>query len=133
MKRIYHHYTLWEDYTNGMWRKVSKDEELSMLSIAIEFTGNHIKYGNAMMKVVDSWKYTMEHNLTDNTINKKAFVGHCAVCYELKIPEYITRNAWGYLHDFQKIMANKEAEKAIKYWFNKQNEIKNVSKKLFEY
>jgi hypothetical protein len=132
MKRIYHPYTLWEDYLNGMWKKANKENEEIMLKKAIEFTGDYKKYGNAMINVVNNWKYTLEHNLTDNTINKKAFIGHCAVCYELGIPEYITRLAWSYLNNEQQYMANKQAEYAIKLWTKKQNEKKYVSKELFK-
>lgn len=116
MKQIFHQYHLWECYKNGMWNKVSKDIENKLLPIAIEFTGNDLLYGNAMLKVIAEWKYSMENFLSNISINRKAYVGHCAVCYELKIPEYITRSAWGNLTELQQIKANLKAEYAIKKW-----------------
>jgi len=132
MKRIYHPYNLWEDYINGMWKKVDKSSEKLMLKKAIEFTGDYKKYGKAMIDVVNNWKYTLEHNLTDNTINKKAFIGHCAVCYELGIPEYITRERKRRAETGKAPAREKQADNAIKLWFKKQNEKNYVSKELFK-
>ena len=37
MERIYHPYWLWECYNNGMWRKETKQYELSKLDEIIDF------------------------------------------------------------------------------------------------
>ena len=116
MNRIYIPYWEWEDWINGMWRKLSKHNEEYYFNLAIEFTGDHIKYGKSMMDVVKAWTNTMLHNLTNSSINKKAFVGHCACCYKHEIPEYIVRMGWKKLTDEQRFLANIEAEKAINYW-----------------
>jgi hypothetical protein len=107
---------MWEDFKYGMWRKVKPEEEQEMLKTAIEFTGNHVKYGLAMMRVIREWPLACEHNLTDNSINQKAFIGHCAVALQLNIPEYITRMAWGYLSKEQQDKANGRAQHAIDTW-----------------
>lgn len=129
MKQIFHNYTKWEDFINGMWRKETKQYEEKFLPIAIEFTGNDELYGSAMLEVIDNWKITCEHNLSDKSINRKAFIGHCAVCYKLGIPEYITRMAWHHLTEDQQNKANKRAEYAIKQWELK---ITHNAKGLFE-
>ena len=116
MKQIFHHYQKWEDFKNGMWRKVSPEDEVSMLAEAKAFTGDHTKYGLAMMRVIREWPLTCEHNLTDNSINQKAFIGHCAVTLQLGIPEYITRMAWGMLTEEQQTKANERAQHAIDTW-----------------
>ena len=113
INRVYVPYWMWEDYQAGMWKK-SQDEEL--LNRAIEFTGDHIRYGEAMSEVVIKWPHTTLNSLTNQSINQKAFVGHCAVQYRLGIPENITRMAWKELSSEQQIKANKVAEQAIKKW-----------------
>lgn len=129
MIRIYHPYWLWEDFNSGMWRKVSKDDEILLLKLAIEFTGNHIQYGMAMEEVVFKWKYAMEHNLTNTSLNRLAFIGHCAAQYRHKIPEYITRMAWAKLSETQREDANHVALKVLKKWEYEHNN-KN-SKQLY--
>jgi len=106
-------YWEWEDWKNGMWRKLPKDEETEMLEKAVEFTGDHIKYGKAMRVVVKEWPRTMLNSLTNKGINRRAFLGHCACSLEFKCPEYITRMAWKRLTDMQRYMADKVAQQVI--------------------
>ena len=119
MKQIYHPYHLWEDWINGMWRKETKEYEETELQNIIQFTGNHHLYGAAMFEVIESWIYTMEHNLTNTSINKKAFIGHCACCFKHGYPEYLVRQGWWKLTENQRNLADKQAIKAFKIWHQK--------------
>jgi hypothetical protein len=74
MKKIFHHYEKWEEYKNGMWRKVSKEEEIKYLKWAIDFTGNTELYGLHMRKVLDEWSISCEQNLSDNSLNRQAWI-----------------------------------------------------------
>lgn len=88
MKRIYHPFWDWEDYKAGMWNK-SKNKDL--LQKAIEFTGNAELYGSYMFRITDEWPISCEHNLTDLSQNRKAWLGHAACCLAIGCPEDITR------------------------------------------
>jgi len=112
IKRVYIPYTEWEDWLNGMW---STGDE-SRLQEAIDFTGDHIRYGEAMREVVIAWPRTMLNSLTNTSINRRAFLGHCAVCYKLGIQESIVRSAWKELTDEQRFLADDVAEKTIKHY-----------------
>lgn len=127
MERIYHPYELWEDWLNGMWRKESKSYDEENINAVIEFTGDHVLYGEAMFKVIDRWKYSCEHNLSNNSINKKAWIGQAACCIEKGWPEYLVRRAWWQLTEKQRNLADKQALKAIKEWERRQR-LKNTSK-----
>ena len=116
MKRIFHDYRRWEDYKNGMWRRPGKDEREELLQIAFNFTGNHIKYGSAMMTVIEAWKYSCEHNLTDKSTNQRAWIGHAACSLEMNLPECVVRDAWKLLTNEQRYLANKQADIAIEKW-----------------
>src|SRR6478735_2903390 len=94
MKQVYIPYWDWEDFKNGMWRKLPKDQEPESVKKAIEFTGDHELYGMAMQFVITDWPKTMLNSLTNPSINNRALLGHCAVCWAIQIPEYITRMAW---------------------------------------
>ena len=115
--RTYHPYWKWEETRFNMWGKVNDREYF--LKKMIEFTGNHNKYGNAMLKVIREWKYSCEHNLSDISQNRRAWLGHAACALKYKCPEDIVRQAWSYLSDEQRILANEKADKAINYWENK--------------
>lgn len=112
MKQVFIPYYEWEDFINGMWNRGNDNQ----LKHAIDFTSDHEKYGKAMEEVIKAWPKTMLNNLTNLSINRLAFLGHCAVCYKINIPESVTRQAWGLLTEQQRINANKEAAKNIKLW-----------------
>lgn len=114
LKRIYHPYQKWEEINYNMWGSVANRAEC--LEIAIEFTGNHKLYGFWMREVSRDWPYSCEHNLTDKTQNRKAWIGHAACAYALEIPEDIIRKAWSFLTEYQQAKANAQAAKAIKDW-----------------
>jgi hypothetical protein len=117
MRQIYIPYYKWECFNNGMWKKVNdKKTESELLDKAVLFTGNHIVYGKAMGKAIVLWKYSMLNFLTNKSMNRKAYLGHCAVFVEKQIPEYIVRMAWKRLTDKQRELADLEAEKYIKEW-----------------
>jgi len=116
MKQIYIPHTEWEDRVNGMWRKLPKDKEDDMLIKAIEFTGDHVKYGSAMREVSARWIKTMLNSLTNESINRRAFLGHCACQYKIDCPEYIVRMAWKKLTDNQRYLADKVAQQVINNW-----------------
>lgn len=116
MKQVYIQYWYWEDYQNGMWRKVGKDEEGKYFEKVLAFTSDHIKYGNAMKVVIKKWANTMLNSLTNKSINKRAFLGHCACSYKLNCPEYITRMAWKHLTNKQRSLADMVAQKTIDKW-----------------
>ena len=116
--RIYKPYDQWEDWINGMWRTVEKEEYASYLSWAIEFTGDHVEYGKAMGLVIVKWENTMLHNLTNQSMNKRAFLGHCACTFASGCPEYIVRDAWKLLTDTQRELADNIAQSHINNWMN---------------
>jgi len=113
-ERIYHPVWLWEECEANMWGDVGNRK--AALEKAIKFTGDHKLYGRFMIRVIMEWKYSCENALTDYSLNRKAWVGHAACALAHGIPEDITRAAWGRLTDEQRLLANKEAERAIQQW-----------------
>lgn len=114
IKQIWHPYWKWEEVEYNMWGSV-KDRE-TFLQKAIVFTGNHALYGEYMQKVVTLWKHSCEHNLSNTTQNRRAWIGHAAVALAFQCPEDIVREAWWHLTDEQRDLANNEADKAIELW-----------------
>lgn len=117
MKRIYHPYWTWEDWQAGMWGSVSKAEAAALLTKAVEFTGNATLYGSYMQRVIREWPIACEHNLTETSMNRQAWIGHAATAMALGgCPETITRQAWAHLTQEQQDAANEQAQQAIDQW-----------------
>lgn len=113
-KRIWHPVNNWEEIEFGMWSDVENVKEY--LDKAIQFTSNNELYGSYMMRVIVEWPISCENALTDSFLNKRAWIGHAACALALNCPEDITRKAWGYLTNEQRILANKQADRAIESW-----------------
>ena len=128
IERIFHPYWLWEEIKFNMWGSVENRKEF--LQKAIEFTGDHLLYGESMMKVAQDWKYSCEHNLSDKQQNRQAWIGHAACALAIGCPEDIVREAWSYLTEGQRLLANLEADRAISFW-EAQNKVEKCQKKLW--
>lgn len=117
MKQIFHHYEKWEEHHAGMWRKITNEQERKEhLQRAIAFTGNAKLYGEYMLQVLDKWPISCEQNLSNSSVNRKAWIGHAATCIAINCPEDITREAWWTLSQDQQDEANSKASEAIKKW-----------------
>ena len=114
IKRVYHPFCDWEEISHNMWGVVENRKR--WVQAAIEFTGDHKRYGRFMMRVISEWPISCENALTDYSLNRKAWVGHAACALALECPEDITREAWKNLSYEQQLLANKEAERAIQAW-----------------
>jgi hypothetical protein len=116
MKRIYHPYWLWEDYKAGFYDNVSGEEKKKLLLKAVEMFNSKELTKLNMLRVVVEWKYSCEHNLTNESLNKIAYIGQGACCLYSKIPSTITMEAWSLLTEEVKNRSNELALFTIKQW-----------------
>lgn len=114
LKRIWLPIDCWEEIRFNMWGDVSNRR--LFLQRAVIFTGNHRLYGRYMQRVTLEWPNSCINALTDYNLNRKAWIGHAACALALLCPEDITRQAWGLLTDEQRILANRQASRAIQSW-----------------
>lgn len=116
MERIYHPHWLWEDYVNGFYENVSGEKKKLCISKCLEMFNDESLTIQNMNFVVDNWKHSMEHNLTNNSMNHIAYIGQSACCNYFKIPNSITMECWSKLSKDVQQRANKNAISAIERW-----------------
>lgn len=112
MKRLFEKYTEWEDYKNGMYEMYTSEDE-DKISQAVYLLTNSVLFLETCKYVVKDWKTTTGVHLTNNTINKKAWLGQACCSYLYQVPELLTRVAWGKLTKEQQDTANNVAETVI--------------------
>lgn len=130
MQRVYHHYSLWEDYHAGMYDEC-KDGRSERVIKAAEILGTPDVCRKAMEKVVAEWKIATEYNLSNLEINRKAWLGQAACCCYAGIHEDETREAWGIMTEAQRIEANRIAAGIIKKWQRKREREENPQIDIF--
>lgn len=120
MTQIYHNYELWEDYKNLMYSDIDLKGKDKLVIKSINLLSDFNEFYNVMQLVVKNWKYSTENNLTNNSKNRKAWLGAAACCYNHKCPEYLTRIAWSLLDKEIQDKANLVAQNIIDE-YEKQN------------
>ena len=110
---IWHPYWRWEEVGHNMWGIVSHRK--TWVQIAVTFTGNADLYGEWMLRVVNEWPNSCQHNLT-KAGDKRPWIGHAAVALAIGCPEDIVREAWAMLTTEQQNSANAKAQQAIEAW-----------------
>jgi hypothetical protein len=132
MKRIYHPYWLWEDYKAGFYDNISGRNKVELGNYVIELFNNPELTEVYMSKVIQEWKYSCEHNLTNISLNRIAYLGQAACCIYAKVPFNITMNAWNKLDLYYRVIADKIALKIINEWEQNhklQNTLRNGNEK----
>lgn len=115
MIQKYYHYTVWEDFKNGMYDEV-KEGRNERVKQAVELLSNTELLYKQMTRVTKEWKFATEQNLTNKSINHQAFLGQTACNIWKGIKEDETREAWGLLTCEQRYKANKIADKVFDEW-----------------
>jgi protoheme ferro-lyase len=116
MKRIYHPYWVWEDYKHGFYDNCSGSVKDKHIEKGIEMFNSKKLTEENMFFVVDNWKYSCEHNLTNPSINKIAYIGQSACCVYAGIPSTVTMELWNMLDKKTQEQANAIAIKTIDRW-----------------
>ena len=118
MKRIYHPYWLWEDYKAGFYDNVSGDQKQILLKKVVEMFNSKSLTKENMLRVINEWIYSCEHNLTNDSLNKIAYIGQGACCLYAGVTSTITMEAWSLLTNEVKERSNKIALDVINQWEN---------------
>jgi len=117
--RIYHPYWLWEDYKAGFYENCSNDEKQKHFEKIIEmFNDENLTIQN-MNYVIENWKYSCEHNLTNLSLNQIAYIGQAACCVYCKAPSTVTMECWSKLSKHVQNRADQNAQDVIKKWKEK--------------
>lgn len=115
MKPIYHHYTKWEDFQNGMYNE-EKEGRKNRVQKAIQILSDKDLCYKAMRMVSERWKFACEQNLSNDMYGHRSFLGQAACNIYAGVHEDETRQAWGALTDDQRREANKIADLVYAEW-----------------
>jgi len=123
MERIYHPWHRWEDYKNGFYNACSGTEKELKISKVLEMFNSKDLTEEYMHRVINEWIYSCEHNLTNPSLNKIAYIGQSACCIYGGVPSSVTMEAWSLLNKKVQERSDKIALSVLKKW-EKQN--KNI-------
>ena len=115
-KQIFHPYHLWEDHKHGFYDNISGGNKEEMITEVVSLFCDPTNTKKFMRRVIDEWKYSCEHNFTNPSMNKIAYLGQSACALYKGIPSTVTMEAWSNVPiEFQSI-ADKIALDNISVW-----------------
>lgn len=121
--RIYHHYENLEEFHSGMWRIVRGEKRKDYIAAAAELMQSPSDFRDAMVKAVEDWPKSCEANLTAESVNRIAWLGHAGCCIATASPEDCTRTAWHTLDRYEQDEANRVAGEVLELYLTRRRQI----------
>jgi hypothetical protein len=121
MKQIYHPYHLWEDYKSGFYNNCSGEQKKTYIQGCLNLFNNKGITEKYMSLVIENWFYSCQHNLTNPSVNKIAYIGQAACCIYCGAPNTTTMQAWNMLDKEVQERSNNIAQKYLNIWNNNLN------------
>ena len=119
IKRIFHTWDKWECYPAGFYENSingkTKDE---CEEIYKNFLSDLNKFESSLNRVLSEWKNSCEHYLTNEKMNRIAWLGQASLCIETGIPSNF-RTGYFLLTKEQQHQADDLALKYLNVWLEK--------------
>lgn len=123
MDRIYHTWDKWECFPAGFFEtkppKGMTDFECEQQYR--DFLRDDAKFRKAIMRVFAEWPHSCEHNLSNESMNRVAWIGQSAMCIETGIPSRF-RAGYHLLTEDERYRADQTALEHMNLWLEARKE-----------
>src|SRR5690349_454686 len=98
MTRIFHPWDKWEDYRHNFYGGVSHDyPKDNTLALYASLLADLNKFEEALKIIIAEWKYSCEHNLTNEAMNRIAYLGQASCALVYKVPHNVSMGGYNLL------------------------------------
>lgn len=123
MKRIYHTWDKWECYPAGFYENkapggLSQNEAVKRYA---EFLRDTPAFTSALARVITEWPNSCEHYLSNENMNRIAWLGQASACVALGLPSCF-RGGFNLLTPEEQQTANQTALAALNEWLTRRGE-----------
>lgn len=119
--RIFHTYDKWECFKAGFYNSTKDGMTAAQCEQQYyEVLTSDIIFSLSLEKIINEWKYSCEHYLTNNAMNRIAWLGQAAVCYVSGVPAKFC-SGWNLLSKEQQDNANQIALTYLNKWLKANN------------
>jgi len=117
MQRIYHTWDKWECYPAGFYdnnppKGIKPKDAVDEYKI---FLADIPRFSSALQRVITEWPTSCEHYLTNENMNRIAWLGQAAMCIDSGVPSSF-RAGYNLLTEEQKALADGAALVALNQW-----------------
>lgn len=117
MNRIYHTWDKWECYPAGFF-EVNAPKGLTdddCVNLYKELLQDIPEFKRIMRLIIQEWPNSCEHNLTNDRMNRIAWMGQASLCYKYRIPARY-RGGYNLLTEDEQRNADEAALEIINEW-----------------
>jgi ParB-like chromosome segregation protein Spo0J len=120
--RVFHTYDKWECEKAGLYKNTPPEgmTKEQCKQTYKDFLTDSDKFESALNSIIESWKYSCEHYLTNSAMNRIAYLGQAAVCYATKVPSAFS-GGWFLLTESEQLAANNLALKYLNIYLKSKN------------
>jgi hypothetical protein len=116
-ERIWHNWQMWECYQAGFFTPARSSAQLQEWRKSYkELLSDIPRFEAAMERVINEWPYSCAQNLTNEGMNRIAWLGQASCCIEFGACAEQTRSAFNLLEPKQRDAANAAAAKKLSEW-----------------
>ena len=117
MKRIYHHWEKWECFKAGFYETspppgITAEQATEEYAIFLRDTA---RFEAALQRVLLEWKYSCEQFLSNEHLNRIAWLGQASMCIATGVPSCF-RGGFKLLSDADQATANAKADEYLQRW-----------------
>lgn len=91
MERIYHTWDKWECYPAGFYETKPPRRDLTIddcKRMYAEFLSDDDRFSWALVRVINEWKNSCEHYLSNERMNRIAWLGQASMCIETRVSKF---------------------------------------------
>lgn len=91
MQRIYHTWEKWECYPAGFYNNKPPGKGMTTddcKRMYADFLRDVSRFSAALYRVITEWKYSCEHYLTNERMNRIAWLGQASMCLETGVSKF---------------------------------------------
>lgn len=121
MKRIFHSWDKWEDYRHNFHGGVGVYQKDNTLELYASLLKDLTKFEAALKIIISEWKYSCEHNLTNDSMNRVAYLGQASCALVYNVPSSVSMGGYNLLTNEEKSAADAMAKKYLDLWLEKNN------------
>lgn len=91
MERIYHTWDKWECYPAGFYSPKPPEKGMTTdecKKLYAHFLRDVHRFSAALYRVITEWKYSCEHYLTNERMNRIAWLGQASMCLDTGVSKF---------------------------------------------
>jgi hypothetical protein len=123
VKRIFHTWDKWECYPAGFYEDHPPDgmNPKDATHAYAAFLRDLPRFERALQRVITEWKNSCEHYLSNENMNRIAWLGQAAMCMDSRVPAAF-RSGFNMLSSTEQEAANAMAFKYLNLWLEARGE-----------